>query len=122
LVIKIIGDTGVGRMGGRRVSSSVGSNAGSNVAGNVDSNVEYKVINTSQYKDEEKRLKDAYNVKLKEWKDLKKTEPTAPMPVKPIIKKIGTPYLTQKVAQEYVDKLKDEEAEKEDPNAKTTRN
>ena len=82
---------------------------------NTDSKVEYKVINTSQYKDEERRLKDAYKQKLKEWKDLKKIEPTTPMPVKPTIKKIGDTFQTQKIAQEYAQKLNDEEADKDNP-------
>ena len=42
--------------------------------------VEYKAIATSQYKDEEKRIKEDYEQKMKEWHDLKKTDPTAPRP------------------------------------------
>ena len=79
-----------------------------------DNKIEYKVIPTSTYKDEEKRIKDAYTELLKEWQDLKKSDPQAPRPVKPIIKKLKTGYQTQKIAQEYADKLRDEELEKED--------
>jgi len=75
--------------------------------------VDYRVVNTSQFKDEERRLKDDYNKAIVEWKDLKKTEPTAPMPVKATIKKIGTPYHSQKIAQDYATKLMTEEDNKD---------
>jgi len=110
LVVKIVGES----KGENRLASR-GEN-------NTDSKVEYKVINSSQYKDEERRLKDAYKQKLKEWKDLKKIEPTAPMPVKPTIKKIGDTFQTQKIAQEYAQKLNDEEADKDNPAPGTARN
>jgi hypothetical protein len=41
--------------------------------------------------------------------------------VKPTIKKIGTPYKTQTVAQETAKKLQDEEEGKVDPKVKDTR-
>ena len=74
---------------------------------------EYKVIGTSHYKDEQKKATDDYTQKLKEWKDERKTDPNAPHPVKAIIKRIGTPYETQKIAQEYADKLKKEAEDKD---------
>jgi hypothetical protein len=76
---------------------------------------EYKVLGTTRLKDEEKRIKDEYNTKYKEWQDEKKSDPQAPRPVKPTIKKIKTGYLTQKVAQEYADKLKEEGKADEKP-------
>ena len=80
----------------------------------TDNKVEYKAIATSQYKDEEKRVKDDNTEKLKVWHDLRKTDPTAPMPKKILIKKIPklTGYLLQKDAQEAADKLRDEESGK----------
>ena len=45
-------------------------------------------------------------MKVKEWQDLKKTDPTVPHPVKPTIQKVGTPYQTQTIAQKVADKLK----------------
>ena len=82
--------------------------------------IEYRAISASQFKDEEKRVKDDNALKLKEWHDLRKTDPTAPMPKKIIIKKIPrlTGYQTQKIAQEAADKLKDEEANKDNAGAK----
>ncbi|MGO9114092.1 MAG: hypothetical protein ACLP9L_33165 [Thermoguttaceae bacterium] len=76
----------------------------------VENKVEYKVITTSQFKDEEKRVKDEYNKKMKEWRDLKKIDPQTPQPLRPVIKKIAKIFETQKIAQEYAEKLKDEDA------------
>jgi hypothetical protein len=75
---------------------------------NADNTVEFKVVATSQYKDEEKRVKDKYEELLKEWRDLIKTDPQTPHPIRITIKKMKTGYKTQKIAQEYADKLKDE--------------
>ena len=79
---------------------------------------EYRVIPTTQFKDEEKRLKDEYAKRRLKWLDEKKTDPTKPMPVRPTIKKIGTPYQTQEGAQEYADKLRDEAEGKDKQNAR----
>jgi cell division protein FtsX len=83
----------------------------------TENQVEYKAIATSQYKAEEKRVKDDNATKMKEWKDLKKTTPDAPAPKKIIIKKIPklTGYLIQKDAQEAADKLKKEAADNAAP-------
>ena len=74
---------------------------------------EYKVVPTSRLKDEEKRVKDEYAEKLKEWQDLRRIDPGALRPQKVAVKKIKTGYLTQKIAQEYADKLRDEAADKD---------
>ena len=87
----------------------------------ADNKVDYKVVASSQYKDEEKRIKDDYTQKVKEWKDLKKADPTLPMPVKPTIKKIGTTYQTQTGAQKIADKLKAEETNKDEQKPKDRR-
>ena len=79
---------------------------------------EYRVIPTTQFKDEEKRLKDEYAKRRLKWLDEKKTDPTKPMPVRPTIEKIGTPYQTQKGAEEYADKLRDEAEGKDKQNAR----
>lgn len=79
----------------------------------ADNKVEYKVIPTSQLKDEKKRIETDYKQKVKEWQDLKKGGSDAPHPVKPILKKIGTPYQTQTGAQKIADKLKDDAANKD---------
>ena len=39
---------------------------------------EYKVVTASRLKHEEKKVKDDYAQELKEWHDLKKTDPNAP--------------------------------------------
>jgi hypothetical protein len=77
---------------------------------------DYKVLGSAHLKDEEKRLKDDYAQKMKEWHDLKKTDPQAPAPQKLVIKKIPklNGYLTQTKAQEAADKLKEEEANKDE--------
>jgi len=80
---------------------------------------DYKAIGKSTLKNERKRVDDEYATKVKEWHDLRKTDPTAPHPVKPIIKIIGTPYETQKIAQKAADDLKDEAANKDDATATT---
>jgi hypothetical protein len=74
--------------------------------------IEYKAIATSQLKDEKKKAEDDYKQKLKEAHDLRKTDPTTPMPKKIKIQVLKRDYETQKIAQEYADKLKDEEADK----------
>jgi hypothetical protein len=77
--------------------------------------VVYKAISTSQYKDEDKRVKDENKQKMEEWHDLLKTDPQTPMPKKIVLRKIPklVGYLTQKIAQEEADKLKAEEANKD---------
>ncbi|MEI8371930.1 MAG: hypothetical protein WCJ35_03745 [Planctomycetota bacterium] len=84
--------------------------------------VEYKAITKSQFKDEQKRAADDYKLKMKEWHDLKKTDPTAPMPKKIKIEKIQSDYETLKVAQEYVRKLTEEGVNKDDQKPKDNRN
>ncbi len=81
----------------------------------TENKVEYKAIAASQLKSEEKRVNDDYKQKLKEWHDLKKSDPTAPHPVKIAIKKLQVGYETQKIAQEYADKLKKEAADEVGP-------
>ncbi len=72
----------------------------------TDNKIEFKVVTSTQYKDEEKRVKDDNAEKLKEWQDLIKTDPQTPRPSKILIVKVKTGYQTQKIAQEYADKLK----------------
>ena len=79
----------------------------------TDKKVEFKVISASQFKDEQKRLKEEYDKKYKEWQDVKKADSTAPRPIKPTIQKIGTSYKTQTGAQKVADKLRDDEAAKD---------
>ncbi len=67
--------------------------------------IQYKAISSTQLKDEMKRAADDYKQKVKEWHDLKMTDPTAPMPKRIKIEKVKVNYETQKVAQEYADKL-----------------
>ncbi len=76
----------------------------------TDKKVEFKVISSSQYKTEEKRIKDEYAQKVKEWRDLRKIDPQTPLPAKPVIKKYPKVFETQKIAQDYADKLRDDEA------------
>jgi len=71
---------------------------------------EYKVVTTTQYKDEEKKVREENEQKMTEWKDEIKNDPKAPRPQKVVIKKLKTGYKVQKIAQEYADKLKDEAA------------
>ena len=82
-----------------------------------DNKVEYKAITASQFKTEEKRVNDDYKQKMKEWHDLKKTDPQAPMPMR-THQEVPKTYETQKIAQEYADKLKDEEANNGDAQSK----
>ena len=60
--------------------------------------IEYKAISTTQYKDEEKRVKEDNKTKIKEWHDQCKTDPQAPRPKTIYIKKIPklSGYQTQK--------------------------
>ena len=79
----------------------------------TENKVEYKAIATSQYKDEDKRVKDENTEKLKEWHDQRITDPTAPRPKKITISKTKfTGYLLQKDAQQAADKLRDEDLNK----------
>ena len=84
----------------------------------TDNKVEYKVVATSQYKDEEKRVKDDNDKKVEEWQDMLKNDPKTPHPGKIVIVKLKTGYKIQKIAQDYVDKLKADDAAKVAP--KTT--
>jgi hypothetical protein len=72
------------------------------------SKIEFKVVSASQYKEEEKRIKDLNKKLHDEWKDLLLNDPQSPKPATVTIKKMKAGYLTQKIAQEYADKLKDE--------------
>ncbi len=78
----------------------------------------YKAIATSRYKDEKKKVEDDNKEKLKEWHDLIKTDSTAPKPKQASIKIIKRDYETEKVAQDYADKLTDEELNKENHKTK----
>ena len=70
---------------------------------NEQRKVQYKAISNKQFREEQKRAKETYDQKVKEWHDLKKTDHSAPKP-KPIkIEKIQTDYETQKIAQEYAE-------------------
>ena len=90
----------------------------------TDQPVEYKVITTSQLKDEEKKVKEDNAQKMKEWRDEKKADPTAPPPKRILLKKIPklTGFETQKVAQEQADKLKQQDADKDAGDAKPKSN
>ena len=85
-----------------------------------ENKVEYRAVATSRYKDEEKRVKDDNAKKIKEWKDLLKTEPNTPRPKKIVIKKIPklTDYQLMEDAQKAADKLKDEELDKDNGDQK----
>lgn len=82
--------------------------------------VEYKAIAASQLKDEKKRGDDDFKQKMKEWHDLRKTDPNTPMPKKIKILKVQSDYETQKIAQEFADKKNKEEADKDSDDAKPT--
>ena len=72
---------------------------------------EYKAIKKSDYRNEEKKLEEDYKQAIKEWQDSRKLDPKAPRPPKPIMKKKGT-FQTDKVAQDFIDKLKEEDEKK----------
>jgi len=76
---------------------------------------EIKVVSNTQYKDEDKRVKEENKQKMTEWKDELKNDPKAPRPQNVVIKKLKTGYKLQKIAQEYADKLNDEVAGSSDP-------
>ena len=80
----------------------------------TENKVDFKATAKSQFKDEQKRAADDYKQKMEEWHDLRKTDPSAPMPKRIKIEKIQSDYETQKVAQEYADKLKKEAADNGD--------
>jgi len=71
---------------------------------------EYKVVTATQYKEEEKKVKEDNDQRLTEWKDEIKNDPKVPRPQKVVIKKLKSGYKVQRIAQEYADKLKDEAA------------
>jgi hypothetical protein len=72
----------------------------------------YKVINSTQLKDEKRRLEEESKEQLLEWEDAKKIDPQTPKPSKKTIKILKT-FHTQKIADEYLQKLLDELAKKE---------
>jgi hypothetical protein len=72
---------------------------------------EYKVISSSSFNDEKKRLADDYKAKRGAWEDERKVNPDAKPPVQSAIKTIKTGFKTQKWADEYVAKLKEKEKE-----------
>jgi hypothetical protein len=80
---------------------------------NSDGKTEYKkdytVIAVKTLRDKQKEAKDSYDKALKLWNDERKTDPAAPRPVKWVPKKIGPTFETQQGAQEYSDKLKEED-------------
>jgi hypothetical protein len=66
---------------------------------------DYKVIESSRLKDEEKDVKKKYQDEMKRWADEKKTDPKAERPKKVTIKKYPTTFKTQEGAQKYRDQL-----------------
>jgi hypothetical protein len=86
--------------------------------GKSDYQKEYKAIANKTLRDEVKRAKDDYEQAKKEWKDELKSDPKAPRPVQWTPKKVsGSPtFETLKGAQDYADKLKEEDEKKGDKN------
>ena len=72
----------------------------------------YKVITTSQLKDEKKRIEEEYKKLIEEWEDKKQIDPQTPKPKKATIKTLKT-FQTQSVADEYRKKLLDDLAKKD---------
>jgi hypothetical protein len=72
---------------------------------------EYRAIRTSALKDEKKRIEDDYKKALDLWQDEVKVDSKAKRPTKAtvIVKKGG--FKTQKGADEYLAKLKEEDQE-----------
>jgi len=84
--------------------------------GKSDYKKEYKAITTKTLHDEVKKAKDDHDQAIKEWKDELKSDPKATRPPQWTPKKVsGTPiFETQKGAQDYIDKLKEEDEKKDD--------
>jgi hypothetical protein len=72
---------------------------------------EYKKVKRSELTTEKKKVEDDYKQALKEWQDIRKSDPKAPRPVKPLIKQKGT-FQTDIGAQEFIDKLKEDDEKK----------
>jgi hypothetical protein len=88
-----------------------------NTAGNQNYNANlyeqmYKVIPSTQLRDETKRLDEEYKKRVEEWEDKKQTDPTIPKPVKARIKTLKT-FHTQNVADDYRKKLIDDLTKKD---------
>jgi len=78
---------------------------------------DFRVINSSDLKEEKKRIEDDYKKLVKEWEDRKKIDPDAERPTKPIVKIKMSNFKTQTIANEYARQLQ-EEADKKNPNRK----
>jgi hypothetical protein len=94
-------------------SSSKGPASGNETYMVIKIGDEIKVIASSQYKEEETKVKKDNEDRMAEWQDLKKNDPQAPRPQKIVIKKLKTGYRFQKIAQDYADKLKEEQEAKD---------
>jgi hypothetical protein len=72
----------------------------------------YKVIPSTQLRDENKRIDEEYKKLMDEWADKKQTDPQTPKPVKAKIKTLKT-FHTQSIADEYRKKLIEDAIKKE---------
>jgi hypothetical protein len=79
---------------------------------------DYKTIRQADLKQEEKRLKDDYTQKIKEWQDLKKSDPKAEKPVQVAIKRVGPTFKTQKGADQYRQDLDEKEGKGDKKNSR----
>jgi hypothetical protein len=66
---------------------------------------EIKSIRVSDIPNEKKRVAEDYKKAMKEWNDLKKSDPQAERPPKLSVKTLKQGFNTQKGADEYRDKL-----------------
>ncbi len=88
--------------------ATAGANAGANPGAAVN---KYEVLEPSTLKTRQTELDKKYKDLLDKWGDERKIDSKIPKPRKPIIKKLNT-FKTQEVANEYMQKLLDDDAKK----------
>ena len=75
---------------------------------------EYKPVRKTDVPTEKKKLADEYKKAMADWKDARKSDPKTPRPVAAKLKVVKTGFNAQKGAEEYCDKLADEDEQKGD--------
>ncbi len=75
---------------------------------------DYKAIRSTEVSNEKKKLADDYKKALEDWKDLRKSDPKAPRPMRVKFKIVKSGFSTEKGAKEYIDKVVEEGDQKDD--------
>jgi hypothetical protein len=118
VAISLVGGACLSALAADHHSSSSSPRPGKGASSNqtyvvVQIGEEYKVLDSSRINDEKKDLKKKYEEKMKEWQDLRKSDPKLERPVRLNLRIIKSGFKTQKGADEYRQTLEEKDTGKD---------